>query len=158
MGHQVSKKANTCPQCGNVIKKKAKETSLLTLIVLFFALWVGYVALFGSDDSTPTRASKPAFSGTDSSPAAQKKREKLIRNLIDQGIFQKVSMPGSQPRIHVGHEFYTITADDKKLFAGVVLAWYWVDNPKVDMVIFYDAITDRKIGIYSPTLGGLDLD
>lgn len=157
-GKRVSKQASSCPNCGVTIKNKPQEVGCLTSMFIIFGLGIGAIALFSSNTPSTITPSKPAFTVADTSPTAQKSRKDLINDLIQQGIFQKVSMPGSLPRIHVWPAFQALSADDKKLFAGVVLAWYWVDDPKIDMVLFYDARTDKEIGAYSPAIGGLDLD
>ena len=155
-GKEVSSKAEKCPHCGVVVKKAATQYGAGTVLLLGI---VG-VVLFGlfSEPNSTTTPAKPAFTVPDKSAEAQAGREKFIKAMADQEIFIRITIPGSLPRLFVGPGFYRINAEDKKFSAGIVLAYYHVKNPKIDTVLFYDPMTDKSIGLYSPTLGGLNLD
>lgn len=77
----------------------------------------------------------------DKSPSMQEGRSKLIRKLINAGVFMKTGVPGSLPRVWVGRGFYALPFDQKQQFVSVVLAYYGGD-----MVSVYDGYTDKTIG------------
>jgi hypothetical protein len=52
----------------------------------------------------------------DKSQTMQEQRKKLINKLINQGIFQKVEMPGSFPSVWVKPGFYSLDFDTKDKF------------------------------------------
>lgn len=59
-GHEVSKKAETCPNCGAPVKKKPTQYGCGTLILLGFIVFI-FIGVFSSNDSTNT-PSKPNVS------------------------------------------------------------------------------------------------
>ena len=109
-GHDVSNKAKSCPKCG---APAPKRTSILTWIVAGI-LGLGVLsALFHLPSSQPSKQPKTSPSAKqlagpapskqssqakvatiDKSEKMQKGRKDFIQKLINQGIFQKVEMPG----------------------------------------------------------------
>ena len=92
----------------------------------------------------------------------QADRKRLITKLIEQGVFTKVGVPGTLPRVYVGPGFRGLTFDDKQLIVSVVYAYFYncktptcKDNPD-GIVVVYDGMTGKKIGGFtlSPKYGG----
>lgn len=59
-GHEVSKKAETCPNCGAPVKQKPTQYGCGTLILLAFIVFI-FIGVFSSNDSSNTQ-SKPKVS------------------------------------------------------------------------------------------------
>ena len=68
----------------------------------------------------------------DRSPAKQQGRWAAIQKFIEKGVFTKVGVPGSLPRVHVGPLFYMANFDDKQFFLGVVYAYYFDGSSDLD--------------------------
>ena len=100
-------------------------------------------------------ASTPKFSA-DSSPEKQRARNEHIDRLISSGVFHKVDRPVKRPHVYVSDRWDRLNDADKRKALGVVLAYYHVKDPEADMVIVRDAVTGKRIGIFSKH--GLELD
>lgn len=97
-----------------------------------------------------------AQTGLDTSPEAQAKRERLIKQLISRSVFSKVEMPASLPHAWTGPAWDSLSYDEKQTFCGVVLAWYMAQNPQLDILVVKDYRTGKRIGSFDRS--GLDLD
>ena len=91
--------------------------------------------------------------------AKQQERKRLIRNLLNRGIFAKMEQVGGTPHVWVRPAFYELDFDDKQAFISVVAAYYYVDRPEdpIKLVTLKDARTGKRVGSFSQT-SGLDLD
>jgi len=155
-GKEVSTKADICPHCG--AKNKPMEIGLGSLVLIGMLIWFVFALM---EDTPPTQTAKqapPALVNLKKDPETQKRRKKLIQKLIGQGVFYKVESPAFLPHAYVGNTFYSLAFDDKEKFVSVIFAYYYAANPKAEMVILYNHLNGKKIGTYSPALGGLDLD
>lgn len=88
---------------------------------------------------------------------AQSDRKAFVEKLIDQGVFQKVEAPGSMPQLWVTPTFHRLAFDTKSSFVNVLYGYYKTANPKYDTVVLYDSRTEKEIGKYSKSYGGLRL-
>lgn len=86
--------------------------------------------------------------GLGTSPQAQAKRERLIKQLISRGVFPKVEMPASLPHAGTGPRWDSLSYDEKQTFCGVVLAWYMAQNPKLDTLALKEYRTAKRIGSF----------
>lgn len=66
-GHQVSSKAETCPNCGVTIKAKPTQYGCGTVILIFIVIFI-WIGVFTDNSSTPTTSSSTAEPAT---PAPQ---------------------------------------------------------------------------------------
>jgi len=133
------------------------------LVGLAVVVLAGFVYLGGQLFETDKSPSNP-----DTAPAPvttpqvdqelQQKRYDLIQDLIAQGIFSKVEVPGSLPHVWVTPMFHALNFDDKEAFIGVVFAYYIAVNPEYDIVALYDNKTGKEIGVFAEVYGGLKLD
>ena len=89
----------------------------------------------------------------------QTKRRDMIVRLIREGIFDRIEMPGTLPRLWVGPSFMNLDFKTKSSFVEVVYAYYF-DRPDRkqseiwgDSVRIKDMFTGKEIGSYS--LGNL---
>ena len=87
----------------------------------------------------------------DKSESMQIKRKEMIDQFIFNGIFSKVAMPGSLPRVWVTYKFHGLTFEEKKTAIGVVYAYYFDGTDKVNGVRIFDSATNNEIGNYSIT-------
>jgi tetratricopeptide (TPR) repeat protein len=83
----------------------------------------------------------------DKSENMQKTRKELIAKLINQGIFQKIEIPGHLPRVWVKPGFYALDFDMKDRFVGVVYAYYFDDDNGI--VTIFDSLSGKEVGDYS---------
>jgi len=155
-GKEISSKADKCPHCG----VKIKRTSTFTWIVSVFAGFalVGYIIGEVNTDNSATNQTAPAAKRVtiDNSPETRAKREKLLRDLLNQGVFQKIDVPGTNPRVWVTPKFYALDFDTKKSFVSVVYAHYLGDE-EFGSVNLVDSKTGRKVGRFS-TVSGLEME
>ena len=85
----------------------------------------------------------------DVSPEMQAKRKNAIEKLIRKGVFYKIEIPGSLPRVYVGDLFYMAEIDQKRLFISIVYAYYNTNDPSMDVVGIRDSRTGKEIGTFS---------
>lgn len=98
-----------------------------------------------------------AAPSVDKSPQMQTDRKKLIEELIDSGVFQKVEVPGNLPRLWVRPAFYALEFDRKASFVSVVYAYYFNGANDADSVRIYDSRSGKEVGRYSTVAGGLEM-
>jgi hypothetical protein len=157
---EVSTKADKCPNCGAPIK--AKE------IGCFFSLFIIGAVIFviAQLNSGPTTGSKSKLKESeeskihrtmDKSPEKQAKREELLQDLINEGVFYKVEKSGDYPYVYVNTKFYFLSIDEKKSFVNVAFTYFFAQNIKNNFLIVKDSKTGKNIGTFS-LLMGLDLD
>lgn len=98
-----------------------------------------------------------AQTAIDKSAAKQAGRERLMKKLGSEGIFQKIVVPGNLPRLYVAPRFYRLDFDTKQNFVSVVYAYYFDGKNVTDAVRIYDGRSGKEIGSYTVTQG-LKLD
>jgi hypothetical protein len=89
----------------------------------------------------------------DKSSEAQTKRKQLIDNLIAQGVFAKVEMPGTRPYIWVTPSFYALEYDAKTSFTRLVWSYYFGPNDRYEGVTLRDNITGKNVGTFDMVSG-----
>jgi hypothetical protein len=131
---------------------------LLWIVVIFVGLAVAGALLNrpSPPGSPPTSVSAPVAT-IDKSPALQADRKKLIEKLIEEGVFQKIEVPGSLPRLWVRTRFYAADFDQKQSFASVVYAYYFDGSDPTDFVRVLDSQSGKEVGRYSINDGGLKM-
>ena len=91
-----------------------------------------------------------------------------IKGLISDGMFQRIDThEGMLPKLYVMPSFRLLTFDNKNYAASICYMWAYAippDCPTSDlsecgsMLVIKDAMTNKQIGTYSPSGGGLSLD
>lgn len=168
-GNNLSKKATACPKCGAPQKKPISLFTWLVIVVL--SVWA--IGTMTSPSSKPLseeseasdisrsddQAKSSLFSSKiDKSAEAQKKRKELIERLIGRGLFEKIEVPGSLPRLWVTPAFYALEFDSKESFVSVVYAYYFDGDDLSDSVLIFDSKTGKRVGSYSSVNPGLQLN
>ncbi len=97
------------------------------------------------------------FSVTSAFAGMQDDRLALINDLMNKGIFYKISKRSKFPHLYVKPRFYSLNFDDKQSFVSVVYAYYLTKDPKATMVVLFDSRTNKKIGVFSKVDRGLKL-
>jgi len=92
----------------------------------------------------------------DKSSEMQAGRKKLIQDLIEKGIFQKIEVPGTLPRLWVRPGFYLLDYDTKQQFVSVVYAYCFEDESMGNIVRIYDSLSGKDVGGYT-LLSGLKM-
>ena len=157
-GGKVSPNAKSCPTCGEPLKSEGMGcgSGCGTFLILggIFFLW-----LFVSDFSDPVKEEPAMLQNLKKDPATQARRKKLIDDLVGQGIFYKVAIPGEMPRVYVGNAFYNLPYADKNSFISVVFSYYYSQSKDMDWVFVYDNFSGKEVGAYSPTIhAGLKME
>lgn len=93
----------------------------------------------------------------DKSDAMQAGREKLIQKLINEGVFLKVEVPGSLPRVFVTPAFHALDIETKEKFVSVVYAFYFSDHSIRNVVRVMDSRTGKEVGTFSALNPGLKM-
>lgn len=158
-GGQVSSQAKACPSCG---AKPPARTSLGTAI---FACLIGLAALtmivgsFGEKESSQQSAAAakapPSISAEDK--AMQSDRLKFIESMMREGLVKKIETPGTIPRVWVTPRFQAQDYDFKESTSRAILAYYYVEDQRNDMITLWDTKSGKKIGSYSQ-IAGFELD
>jgi hypothetical protein len=159
-GHEISTKADKCPTCG--APQRAKTSRGLKLFLLLIV--VGVVAsFFGREPTTskepPVAAAAPKKPAWDKSDAAQRKREKNIATMRQNGVVSKVECRSQGGEVWVSPGFAAFSLDNK---AALLMTPYMYcfdgTNPLVGMNVIDDR-TGKKIGRFTPaSTPALDLD
>src|ERR1043166_6335240 len=95
-GVEVQKGSKNCQHCGKRLGMSLMLKVLLSFIGVFVALvifgqWATNTAVKQLREQPPAST----VATIDKSPKMQADRKSLIQRLVDQGIFQKVEMPGN---------------------------------------------------------------
>jgi len=131
---------------------------LVWIVVIFVGLAVAG-ALFNRPSppgSAPASVWAPVAT-IDKSPAMQADRKKLIEKLIEQGVFQKIEVPGFLPQLWVRPGFYIADFDQRESFVSVVYAYYFDGSDPTDSVKLFDSQSGKEVGSYSIVAGGLKM-
>jgi hypothetical protein len=91
-------------------------------------------------------------------PETQRGRKKLIGDFLDAGVFLKLTTAGGLPRVYVADIFHKLPWDNKIKFLQVVLGYYYSESKEMNMVLIYENRNGKKVGAYSPVIGGLKMD
>jgi len=149
---QVSDRAKSCPRCGAPVPRRN--------VFLIFFLILGAMALLtstgGKNETKKTKQKPSVFENLKTDEASQNLRLGLMQDSINNGIFYKIQSGSGYPHVYVGSSFYNLSFDDKKTILGVVLAYYYSQNPKNRMVFLDDEKTGKRKGKFSQY--GLDLN
>ncbi len=103
----------------------------------------------GSSSSPQEKQEAQPTSTTNTNSGIQQKREDAINKLIQRGVFTKVEMPGTVPRIYVGDTFYMALIDQKRLFTSIVYAYYNTKDSTITVVGLHDSRTGKEVGTFS---------
>jgi hypothetical protein len=85
----------------------------------------------------------------------QTDRRELIQELIGNGIFAKVEMPDTFPRVWVTRSFMMLDPEMREDCAELVYVYYLDGTLMSDTVILKDASVGRYLGFYNAFGGGL---
>ena len=91
----------------------------------------------------------------------QLKRAKLITELKNKEIIQKIATPGNDPRVYVLPAFFRLTFDQKQSFVSVCMAFELKSLEDAELqpgqvMWVYDAMNNKRVGSFDHT--GLHLD
>lgn len=84
---------------------------------------------------------------------ASAEKKALIVKSIKQGYFDKVTVPGQQPQIHVKPKFILLPHEDKTMLVNVVYSYYFTTDNSENIVTIVNFFSNKKIGEYSLELG-----
>ena len=86
----------------------------------------------------------------------QTDRRQLIQELILNGIFAKLEMPDTFPRVWVTSSFMMLDPETREDCAELVYVYYFDRTLMSDSVILRDASAGTYLGFYNPFSGGLN--
>lgn len=118
------------------------QTRYIVLIVLvFFVLAINFI--------TPDGGSEPVPLNVDISQQKQIKREKLISDLKQKGIIQKIEQKNSLPNVFVNDSFKALDDFEKEELLTEISTYYYAQSRSSSMVIIRDSASGEKLGSYS---------
>jgi hypothetical protein len=153
-GKEISSKADKCPHCGVKIKRTSRFAWLMA--VLSGLVLLSYIMSEVNAPSSGTTKATTKRVTIDTSPEAKAKREKLIQDLLNKEVFQKIEVPGLHPRVWVTPMFYALDFDTKQSFVSVVYAHYLGDE-ELGSVNLVDSKTGKNVGRFS-VVSGLEME
>lgn len=152
-GAAVSAKAPTCPQCGEPQKRKPIGCGAGVVIVVVAFI----VATMLMDDKSPTKpAEESRLPKISADCSKQAERETLIKNMINDGYFEKTERPGSSLRVWAMPAFIDGATFSQKESIMSLFSAYDVCAGGDGRVRIFDAMTGESIGSFSEY--GLDMD
>ena len=116
--------------------------------VLLLAVVAGATWLFGSCGTSRLPERAPA-----AEIARQPERERLIADLVAEGVFVRVE----GIRLTVGREFYRLPYERKENFVALAWAYLKTADPGIHSIVLRDGTSGKEIGHYTPSAGGLRL-
>jgi len=146
---KISNKAKACPKCGFKNKNVSPITSLFMIGMAFYGVYLFYIAATPSTTVAPTTAQSTSAPTIDTSAEAQQRRETLLGQLVDRGIFYKHEITGTLPRVYVAPAFHTLNIDDKKAFISVAHAYYIAAGNTDNLTVIFDSLTGKQIGTFN---------
>jgi len=152
-GGSVSKKAKNCPHCGEPMDKGLSAGKLLLILIIGSIFAIPFLSdIAPSNSSSVKEIQKPVIA----SPKTQEKREKLIQQLLNEGVFYKVE-GGSISKAYVTNTFYGLNIDDKKVFVEMVFAYYYETETPINYLALIDSLSGKEIGSFT-LIRGLRLE
>lgn len=153
---QISSEADKCPACGAPQPQGLSRWKLF--LILIFGAPILY-SIFGEQRTHTASSALPVAQQLpiDASAAMQVEREKLIQDLTDQGVFERLALEGTTPDVYVSKRFQNLDFELKQKFVSVVYAYSAARNQAFTVVLLKDARTNKKIGSYTAS-EGLKLD
>ncbi len=103
-------------------------------------------------------APKTAAPQIDKSEEKQAEREKFIQTLSASGIFGDSRSNGRAARVVVKPGFYDLDFKTKEKYLSVVYAYYWDGKDESFFMRLLDSRTNKEVGQYSKSAGGLELE
>lgn len=165
-GAEISGKAASCPKCGNPIEAAPEvqpETASSGLgcggisLLILGAIIILAIVSYATSPAPPAPSARHAVQAFDKSAPMQARREKLIADLRDQGVFTKVSCRPSGADAWTGPAFDSLEFDDRSSFMNVVYVWCYDAQRSGQFVRLKDGRTGKELGLYTAE-GGLKMD
>ncbi len=79
----------------------------------------------------------------------QEKRKKIIDEMVDGGIAERIENPAGEPFVYVMDPFFGLSFEEQSALMNVVWSYYITEDRKSDVVTIYDDRTGQEIGTYS---------
>lgn len=118
------------------------QTRYIVLIILVvFVLAINLI--------TPDGGSEPVPLNVDISQKKQLEREKLISDLKQKGIVQKIDQQNSIPNVYVSDAFKALDNFEKEELLTEISTYYYAQHKRSSMVIIRDSSSGEKLGSYS---------
>lgn len=157
-GGELAKTAKACPKCGAPNKRMGLAGKLFGGLFVLLVVFAVIGSVTGRDERAARESAQAkvdaAVEKEAKDPARQAQREKMIVELKKRGVFAEVESHGTATYVHVRPAFYGLDFKDKQTFAGVVYMW-GLGKTGADLVTFFDARTNAKVGSFSRN--GLEL-
>ena len=147
-GTNISKRAKTCPNCGEpaVVKKKTGCITVVVAIILLIMILQVVIATF--QNNSPSATSKIDKETWDTEINKQPERKAMIDKLIGMGVFTKVDGTLDRPNLWVAPMFYNLDYDKKVTFSRTVYDYYIIENRGLVRLSIIDSKSGKEIGSF----------
>ncbi len=79
----------------------------------------------------------------------QTERKKIIDEMVEGGIAERIENPAGKPFVYVLDPFFGLSFEEQASLMNVVWSYYITEDRSADVVTIYDAATGKEIGNYS---------
>ncbi|MEQ9619843.1 MAG: hypothetical protein RIG61_11820 [Deltaproteobacteria bacterium] len=79
----------------------------------------------------------------------QEKRKKIMDEMVEGGIAERIENPAGQPFVYVMDPFFGLSFEEQAALMNVVWSYYITEDRNSDVVTIYDDKTGHEIGTYS---------
>jgi translation elongation factor EF-Ts len=79
----------------------------------------------------------------------QDKRKKLMDEMVEGGIAERIENPAGEPFVYVMRPFYGLSFEEQASLMNVVWSYYITEDRNSKVVTIYDNDTGQEVGSYS---------
>ena len=146
------------------------------LLVLAVGLMVAYVMEFQDVEDNTLEADTAAESAVaenyggvskadtekqleqdiESTKHLQSERKRIMDEMVDGGIAERIENPAGKPFVYVLDPFYGLSFEEQAALMNVIWSYYITEDRKSNVLTIYDAKTGTVIGTY--TKAGLKME
>lgn len=148
--------------------KKSSRIAFILLLVLAVGIMAAYIVQLQqySDNTIETEEqaaeSVDAASGQnadssqdtleksiESTEHLQDRRKKIMDEMVEGGIAERIENPSGEPFVYVMNPFYGLTFEEQASLMNVIWSYYITEDRNSKVVTIYDNGTGQEVGSYS---------
>jgi hypothetical protein len=149
---------------------KRSGIAFVLLLVLCVGVMAAYVIQWQQVSDDDIEAEEQAAESASTAPAAgqdaataeadleksiestrhlQDKRKKLMDEMVEGGIAERIENPAGEPFVYVMRPFYGLSFEEQASLMNVVWSYYITEDRDSKVVTIYDNDTGQEVGSYS---------